>query len=371
VAGLRLDASAGPVGPPPARYRVLAGSQPFTLDLDGWDGAVHRYAVFTTGPDGTPPFWTYRRVRDAAQLGGRDAAVLNWAGNDYAASGLVHDPARTRRGARELTLAFVHWLRTEAPRDDGGRGYPELRLAPEVALSDDGLALAPYVRESRRLRTAAPITEHHLAPVPGSERATPVHHPVGLAWYHADLHARVGSPDPVYAPTAPFQVPLAALVAPRPSGLVMAGKGLAATQVAAAAYRVHAGEWAVGEAAGTLAALSARTGAPPSAVDPVALQVALVRRGVPLAWSSDLVPGVPGFEAGQLLAAAGGLAGDRARALATRPHDPVADEDLHALVRAAIALGARPRRPPDATSWVVAARALAAPLLERPLEAPA
>lgn len=371
AAAVVLEDHVQPRWPAPARYEALRASQPFTFDLAGWDRASHRYRFGTHGPDGRPPFWTYRRVHDSSQLGGRDAAVLNWAGNDYAATGLVADPHRTRRGAHELTLAFVHWLRTDAPRDGSGRGYPELRLAPEVSLSDDGMALAPYVRESRRLRTAAPVTEHHLAPVPGHERASALQHPVGTAWYHADLHARIGAPDPVYGPTAPFQIPLAALVAPRPDGLLAAAKNLGVTQVAAAAYRVHPGEWAVGEAAGTLGALAARSGRAPGHVDPVALQVALLSRGVPLVWSVDLVPEHPAFVAGQLLAAAGGLAGARARELATRPDEPPDDDDLPALIRAARVLGVEPGQRPDATTWGDVARALAAPLLRLSQEVPA
>jgi flavin-dependent dehydrogenase len=34
----------------------------------------------------------------------------------------AEERARAREGARELSLAFVHWLQTEAPRPDGGTG---------------------------------------------------------------------------------------------------------------------------------------------------------------------------------------------------------------------------------------------------------
>lgn len=310
VAVLVRENKPQPIGEPPAGYASVRDTQPFSLDLDGDDGAVHRYRFFTDGPDGLPPFWEYRRIRTGSQL---DAAVINWAGNDYRDSGLIAEPARTHREARELTLAFVHWLRTEVPRDpeDGpgplgtGRGYPELRLAPELTGTPDGLAAAPYVRESRRLGNPGPMTWHDIARVGEGAATSPapeIQDSVAIAWYHADLHARIGHPASVYAPTAPFQIPARALVPARgvgPRNLVMGAKNLAATQVAAAATRVHPAEWAIGEAAGVLAALSCG-----SATDPLAsistpaalsrLQSALLDRGAPLSWrpthSPDLEP---------------------------------------------------------------------------------
>ncbi len=353
VAGLRLDDRPGPVGGPPAGYAHHAVRQPFGLDIPGPDGTSQRYFMFRPGPDGNPPFWTYRRVHDAAQLGGRDAVVLNWAGNDYAGSGLVGDPVRTRTGARDLTVAFVHWLRTEAPRDDGGRGHPELALAPEVTGTDDGLALAPYVRESRRLASASPVTEHHIAPRADGERALPVADSLGTAWYHADLHARVGHPASVYAPTAPFQLPARALV-PQPgrgpANLLAGAKNLAATQVAAAAYRVHPGEWSVGEAAGVLAALAAVRAVPVRSLlagDGLRLaQTTVLDRGTPLVWARDLPSDHPSFRAGTWCVLRGGVVGARAATLDLRP-----DEGLDAEERAAVAHAFGLAHLPDGDTW--------------------
>lgn len=372
VAAVRLDpAGQHPIGPPSAGYAALRDSQPFSFDVDGADGGIHRYRFGSEGPTGRPPFWTYRRIR--AQ--GPEIAVLNWPGNDYRGHGLVGAPAQARAGARRLTEAFVHWLRSEAPRDPGSssarrHGYPELNLCPDAALSDDGLALAPYVRESRRLRIPRPVTAGDLAAAPGAERAAPVADSVGVAWYHADLHARIGHTGSVYAPTAPFQIPLRALIATRPTNLVMAAKNIGATQVAAAAYRVHPAEWAIGEAAGVVAASATRCRTDPAglASDPAAvrrIQLALLRRGAPLVWSTDLVVGHPAFVAGQLLAAHGGLAGDRASGLATRPDEPADAEDLEALRSAASRLSAAQSAQPiaRATSWTDAALGLLDPAL--------
>ena len=303
----------------------------FSLDIAGWDGTVHPYRMFGAARTGLPPFWTYRRVRDAAQLGGRDAIVLNWAANDYVTTGLVAQPAVTRRGARDLTLGFVHWLQTQAPREEGGHGYPELTLAPDITCSSDGFALAPYVRESRRIASRFPVTEHHLAAAPGSEHAPLMADAVGTAWYHADMHARVRHPDPVYAPTSPFQIPARGLVCEAgrgPANLIAGAKNIAATQVAASAYRVHPGEWSIGEAAGVLAAVSVAQGRAPAVIARTnagvrRLQRRLLKRGTPLIWATDLPSTHPAFMAVTLATLAGGAVGARAEGLELRPDDGV------------------------------------------------
>lgn len=334
------EAEPQPVGEAPPGYAALRDAQPFSLNLasaqseitTGTDAFAH-YRFFTAGPTGLPPFWAYRRIR-TAKSGATEAAVINWAGNDYRGAGLVGDPANVGPAARALTLAFVHWLRTEAPRDPGdgpgpfgtGQGYPELRLAPELSGTADGLAASPYVRESRRLGNPRPITVADLLPatlctplgnpstgpvsgsVGGTDDGTAAYpapeiaDSLGIAWYHADLHPRVGYPRSVYRSVAPFQLPASALVpAPGigPENLVMGAKNLAATQVAAAAWRVHPAEWAIGEAAGVLAAASVRLSTSPRRIihDPVLLagvQGDLLAAGAPVSWRrTETLPSEP------------------------------------------------------------------------------
>ncbi|CAN5134408.1 FAD-dependent oxidoreductase [soil metagenome] len=334
VPGARFE----PVPSPPNYARWRDG---YRFDIAGWDGTRHSYRMFTDGPDGRPPFWTYRRLATSPDL-----ALLNWVSNDYADASLVHEPLRARRESREQTLGFIHWLQTEAPHDDDlGRGFRSLRLRPDVAGTLDGLAAAPYVRESRRLRTASPVTEHDLTPRPGRARARAFNDSVGVAHYHADLHPRVGVPETQYATTAPFQVPLRALVSDRPNNLVMAAKNLGATQVAGAAYRVHSGEWIIGEAAGVLASVATgRSASPARALDDEAfrrsLQRALVRRGVALSWTIDIDQSDGIFCASQLLVAAGALAGARLERLDVHPDAPVDDRDRQAMHRAALRVSA-------------------------------
>lgn len=58
-------------------------------------------------------------------------------------------------GAKQLSLLLLYWMQTEAPRPDGGYGYPGPRLRGDiVGDTADGLAMYPYIRESRRIRAS-------------------------------------------------------------------------------------------------------------------------------------------------------------------------------------------------------------------------
>ena len=86
------------------------------------------------------------------------------------------DEARHLQAAAELSRSVFYWLQTEAPRADGGTGFPGLRLRGDVTGTDDGLAMAPYIRECRRIRAEYTVVEqdlsHRRARRPGRGAAT-------------------------------------------------------------------------------------------------------------------------------------------------------------------------------------------------------
>lgn len=89
---------------------------------------------FTMFPNdqGIVSLWDYRRIVDPAiwtePLNDGEVTLLNWALNDYYAGPIIgvspEEQERHLEGARQLTLSLVYWLQTEAPRLDGGKGYP-------------------------------------------------------------------------------------------------------------------------------------------------------------------------------------------------------------------------------------------------------
>ncbi len=116
---------------------------------------------------GGRPLWTYRRIVCAAhhEPGAvpHDVSVVNWPQNDYWLGNLLDAPPaaadRMLDEARQLSLSLLYWMQTEAPRGDGGCGYPGLHLRPDLVGTSDGLAMAPYIRESRRMVPEFWVTE--------------------------------------------------------------------------------------------------------------------------------------------------------------------------------------------------------------------
>ena len=92
--------------------------------------------------------WLYRRIfnRDYYPAGryASDITLVNWPQIDYWLGPLIGVPAdeseKHLRGARQLSLSFLYWMQTTAPREDGGAGYPGLRLRPDIVGTRDGLA---------------------------------------------------------------------------------------------------------------------------------------------------------------------------------------------------------------------------------------
>ena len=127
--------------------------------------------------------------------------------------------------ARELALCFVHWLQTDAVRPDGGAGYPGMRLCPDVLGTQDGLAAAAYVRESRRIASEFTVLETHVGVEarPGADRAEAFPDTVGVGSYRIDLHPSTARRGYLDIATYPFQIPLGALL-PLRLGNLAAGK---------------------------------------------------------------------------------------------------------------------------------------------------
>lgn len=287
--------------PWPGRLLSLTGSHPITLE-------PRLYGFVPTGGGAAPEepnLWTYRQIVDPARFRGERApvTVINWAQNDYLGGNLVgvsaEERARHLRGARELTLALVHWLRTEVPRPDGGSGWPGLALDGAAMGTADGLAHSHYVREGRRLLARTTVLEQHVSPTlrmaeTGASReevrALAYRDSVGVGHYRIDLHPTPSGRNYLDVDCLPFQVPLGALLPRRVENLVAGGKGIGTTHITNGAYRLHPVEWGVGEAAGELVAHCHAGGSRPHAVHEDAdrlraFQELLVEAGLELEWA--------------------------------------------------------------------------------------
>lgn len=263
---------------------------------------------FTMFPNeqGIVSLWDYRRIVDpelwAEPLNAGEVTLLNWALNDYYVGPLIGvSPAERQQhldGARQLTLSLVYWLQTEALRLDGGRGYPGVRLRGDVLGTEDGLAKAPYIRESRRIRGLYTVTEQDVSKeLRGAEGPKRYNDSVGVGSYHLDLHPTTVSQRTFYIPNHPYEIPLGALIPIRVKNLLPACKNISMTQIANGCYRLHPTEWNIGEAAGHLAAYAISNQVEPAAIRDTeehlqSYQAQLIRQGVQLHWTKAELEGI-------------------------------------------------------------------------------
>lgn len=226
---------------------------------DSSTGKAKRFGMFPGEKDEAGnelfPLFKYRRIVNSAYFtdGSHpyDVTLVNWPQNDYFLGNPFDcdDPAEEDYRARQFTLSFVYWLQTEAPRADGGKGYPYFRLAGEYLGTEDGLSKSIYIRESRRIKGKFTITEEMVKK--GGNPVFP--DSVGVGSYPIDLHITTKTHTFFYEPSERFTIPLGAMIPEKMQNLIPACKNISATHLAGGCYRLHPVEWNVGEVAGMLA----------------------------------------------------------------------------------------------------------------------
>jgi hypothetical protein len=168
-------------------------------------------------------------------------------------------------------------------------GYPQGFTVSEIDISrrdykDDYYLQTLSPQMYRDLRTALAGLEA-IAVVSGNKspqevmrrtRSSIYPDSVGIGHYAIDFHPCM-TQSPAEAPgnteregerqgagsSYPFQIPLRAMIPQKIDNLLVAGKSIATSHIAAAAYRVHSFEWSSGAAAGTTAAFALSNGIAP------------------------------------------------------------------------------------------------------------
>lgn len=220
-----------------------------------------RMAMFDNElPDKPLGLWSYRRIIDTANYrdGRKEVMLFNWPQNDFGLGNIIEDEdaLKNRELARELTLSAIYWLQNEAERADGGKGYA-VGLRPDIVGTKDGLAKAPYIRESRRIVAKKTICEQDVSKKTNKVPPT-VEDSVGVGHYAIDVHMTTKSHTFLYDETWPFEIPLSSMIPVRMKNLIPACKNIGCTHLTGGCYRLHPVEWNVGEVAGYLAAYCIR-----------------------------------------------------------------------------------------------------------------
>ncbi|MBO0993200.1 FAD-dependent oxidoreductase [Bacillus sp. SD088] len=254
------------------------------------------YSLFPS--KGKKDRWIYRRIIDKGNFApgvfDSDITLVNWPQNDYWL-GPIFEVSEEERNkhlyqAKQLSLSLLYWLQTESPRPDGGEGYPGLRLRKDIVGTEDGLAMSPYIRESRRIKAEYTIVEQDIsAKMRGDRGAKVFHDSVGIGCYRTDLHPSTGNRNYIDLSSWPFQIPLGSLLPVHMENLLPACKNIGTTHITNGSYRLHPVEWNIGEAVGYLASYCLEKKIPPRNVRSNQqhlndYQKLLTQEGIELTW---------------------------------------------------------------------------------------
>lgn len=290
--------------PWPGKLLDLHYTNPSTL-------AVRELGFNPEGFDTSPLFnlWTYRRIINKMNFKPgtfrSDITVVNWPQNDYLNGNLIGaTPGEFQKhvdSAKQLSLSLLYWLQTEAPGLNDKQGWQGLRLRKDIFGTDDGFAMHPYIRESRRIKAVFTVLEEHvgkenrtLVTGKANGRAAEFYDSVGTGYYHIDLHPTCKGDNYIDFDSLKFQIPLGSLLPQRIENLVASNKNIGTTHITNGCYRLHPVEWSIGEAAGLIVAFSLRKKVIPAHVwrEKKLLsefQEMIRNQGIETAWPENLI----------------------------------------------------------------------------------
>lgn len=149
-----------------------------------------------------------------------------------------------------------------------------------------------HIRESRIIRGEYVLTEDDI------RARTPFADSIAVGAWPVDIHPNTGFSG-VHPhkenPPAPYEIPYRCLVPLAVDGLLVAGKPISTTHRAHGSTRVPGTSLATGQAAGVAAAIAARGGVAPRAVDPARLRAALAAQNAIVSIAAPAAAGEEGF----------------------------------------------------------------------------
>jgi hypothetical protein len=178
----------------------------------------------------------------------------------------------------------LYWLQTE-------KGLAGLRLRPDIVGTDDGLAMMPYIRESRRIKALLTLSEQEVSAScnPGQTTGPHFDDSVGIGCYRIDLHPSTSGASYIDLSSLPFQIPLRSLIPVRLRNLLPACKNLGVTHIANGCTRLHPTEMNIGESAAVTASVCVERSIDPtdlleSETELATLKAALLRLNIETDW---------------------------------------------------------------------------------------
>jgi len=232
--------------------------------------------------------------------------MLNWPahGNDSYLN-VIEDNEETRsdkyEAAKLHTLGFVYFIQTAL-------GFKNLGLADDEL--DNGIALIPYNRESRRVKGMVRFNVNHILD-PYNQPEQLYRTGIAVGDYPVDHHHGQNPKTPfIDFPKIPsFNIPMGALIPAAMDGLVICEKGISVSNIVNGATRLQPVVLLTGQAAGMIAALCAQHEQQPRSMDIRAVQQKLLDEKCYIMPFADVKPESVYWQAVQRAGATGILKG--------------------------------------------------------------
>jgi len=265
--------------------------------------------------------------------------MINWPiyGNDYYINSIEMTPQERKeayKAAKNFTLGFIYFIQTEL-------GMKHLGIADDEFPTEDGLALMPYHRESRRIVGEAFFTLDAAA-APYAYKHPYYRTGIAVGDYAVDHHhfrhpEWKTLPDLHFYPIPSYNVPMGVLVPKQADieNLIVAEKSVSVSNLINGATRLQPVVMQLGQAAGALAALSQIEGKAVRKVGVRSVQEKLLEAGCYIMPYLDLPKEDRHFKALQRIGATGILRGEGrnvgwANQTWFRAEDPLLSEEIFA-----------------------------------------
>ncbi|MCE5174931.1 MAG: FAD-dependent oxidoreductase [Bacteroidales bacterium] len=263
----------------------------------------------STGPD--KPTWTPQKMLTYGKLP-NDKYMINWPGygNDYYLNIIEMTPeerVEALKKAKSVTMGFVYFIQKEL-------GMNTLGLADDEYPTFDKLPFIPYHRESRRIHGLVRFKENHiLNPYTQSEKLYRTTIAVGdypVDHHHNRYTGEEKLPDLSFHPVPSYGLPLGTLIPQNVDGLIVAEKSISVSNIVNGTTRLQPVVLQIGQAAGTLAALSVLQNKRIDEVGVRDVQNSLLKHGGYILPYLDVQKDYPAFLALQHIGSTGILKGE-------------------------------------------------------------
>ena len=281
-------------------------AKPKNYDPSEFDGACTDYYFNTANPK---PNVDAIKMLNYGKLPNQKY-MINWPnrGNDIYLNVVEMDEANRQSElvkAKEQTLRFIYFIQHQL-------GFKNLGLADDEFPTHDKLPLIPYHRESRRVKGLVRFDVKHIAKP--FESSIPLYRTgIAVGDYPIDHHHKKNIKAPQHLefyPVPSFNIPLGSLIPQLVSGLIIAEKSISVSNVVNGTTRLQAIALLIGQAAGTLAALSVQQNLDAQAIPVRKVQLGLLNSNAYIMPYYDVSHSHSHFVAAQKIGATGILKGE-------------------------------------------------------------